>query len=110
MAMPLSPRGSTRTVQREGESAMSSHPARLYHVGAKAPKRSTFADANRDRDPRVFSKLFEHMLASSTRGFRRTMDDAVRLIDKTSLHLAGVGAQWARLSSDVFGGKRACRS
>ncbi len=89
---------------------MSSHPARLYHVGAKAPKRSTFADANRDRDPRVFSKLFEHMLASSTRGFRRTMDDAVRLIDKTSLHLAGVGAQWARLSSDVFGGKRACRS
>ena len=71
---------------------MSSHEGRLYHLGAKAPKRSTFADANRNRDPRVFSKLFEHMLASSTRGFRRTMDDAVRLIDKTSLHLAGVGA------------------
>jgi hypothetical protein len=55
---------------------MSSHEGRLYHVGAKAPKRSKFADANSDRDPRVFSKLFEHMLASSTRGFRRTMDDA----------------------------------
>ncbi|MGH6820426.1 MAG: IS4 family transposase [Methylocella sp.] len=90
---------------REVESLMSSHQGRLYHVGAKAPKRSTFADANRDRDPRVFSKLFEHMLASSTRGFRRTMDDAVRLIDSTSLHLAGVGAQWARFSSDVFGAK-----
>ena len=31
--------------------------------GRQAPKRSTFADANRNRDPRVFSKLFEHMLA-----------------------------------------------
>ena len=77
---------------REVESVMSSHQARLYLVGAKAPKRSTFADANRDRDPRVFSKLFEHMLASPTRGFRRKMGDAVRLIDSTSLHLAGVGA------------------
>jgi len=71
------------------------HPARLYHVGAKAPKRSTFAGANRNRDPEVFSRLFEPMPNASTRGFRRTMRDAVRLIDKTSLHLAGVGAQWA---------------
>jgi Transposase DDE domain len=27
------------------------------------------------------------------------------LIDSTRLHLAGVGAQWARFSSDVFGAK-----
>ena len=90
---------------REIEAVMSSHQARLYHLGAKAPKRSTFAAANRDRDSRVFSKLFEHMLNASTRGFRRKMGDAVRLIDSTSLHLAGVGAQWARFSSDVFGAK-----
>ena len=90
---------------REIEAVMSSHQARLYHLGAKAPKRSTFADANRDRDSRVFSKLFEHMLNASTRGFRRKMGDAVRLIDSASLHLAGIGAQWARFSSDVFGAK-----
>ena len=90
---------------REVEAVMASHQARLYHVGAKAPKRSTFADANRNRDPRVFSKLFEHMLAASPRGFRRKMGDAVRLIDSTSLRLAGAGAQWARFSSDVFGAK-----
>ena len=70
---------------REVEAVMASHQARLYHSGAKAPKRSTFADANRNRDPRVFSKLFEHMLAASPRGFRRKMGDAVRLIDSTSL-------------------------
>jgi len=90
---------------REVEAVMASHQARLYHVGAKAPKRSTFADANRDRDSRVFSKLFEHMLAASSRSFRRKMSDAVRLIDSTGLHLAGAGTQWARFSSDVFGAK-----
>ena len=90
---------------REVEAVMASHQARLYHVGAKAPKRSTFADANRNRDPRVFSKLFEHLLAASPRSFRRKMGDAVRLIDSTSLKLAGAGAQWARFSSDVFGAK-----
>ena len=90
---------------REVEAVMASHQARLYHLGVKAPKKSTFADANRDRDSRVFSGLFEHMLNASTRGFRRKMGDAVRLIDSTGLHLAGVGAQWARFSSDVFGAK-----
>ena len=90
---------------REVEAVMASHQARLYHVGAKTPKRSTFADANRNRDPRVFSKLFEHLLAASPRSFRRKMGDAVRLIDSTSLKLAGAGAQWARFSSDVFGAK-----
>ena len=90
---------------REVEAVMASHQARLYHVGAKAPKRSTFADANRNRDPRVFSKLFEHRLAASPRGLRRKMGEVVRLIDSTSLRLAGAGAQWARFSSAVFGAK-----
>jgi Domain of unknown function (DUF4372) len=69
---------------REVEVVMASHQARLYHVGARAPKRSTFADANRNRDPRVFSKLFDYMLATSSRGFRRKMGDAVRLIEPAS--------------------------
>jgi len=90
---------------REIEAVMASHQARLYHVGVEAPKRSTLADANRNRDPRVFCALFTHMLGASSRGFRRKMSDAVRLIDSTGLRLAGVGAQWARFSSDVFGAK-----
>ena len=84
---------------------MASHQGRLYHCGAVAPKRSTFADANRSRDFRIFSGLFEAMLAQSGRGLRRKMADAVRLIDSTGLRLAGVGAQWARFSTGVFGAK-----
>jgi len=90
---------------REIEATMTSHQGRLYHCGAVAPKRSTFADANRDRDFRVFSGLFETMLAQAGRGARRRMADAVRLIDSTGLRLSGVGAEWARFSTSVFGAK-----
>jgi hypothetical protein len=90
---------------RDLEAMMESHQGRLYHSGAVALKRSTFADANRLRDPRVFAKLFETMLGQMHRGFRRKMGDAVRLIDSTGLRLSGVGSQWARFSSDVCGAK-----
>ena len=66
---------------RDIEASMSSHQARLYHAGGAAPARSTFADANRDRDSRVFAGLFTHMLGMATRGLRRKMGDAVRLIE-----------------------------
>ena len=90
---------------REIEAAMTSHRARLYHVGGRAPARSTFADANAQRSPQVFAGLFCVMLAQATRGFRRKLGDVVRLIDSTSLPLAGIGAEWSRFSSDVCGAK-----
>src|SRR5277367_6718589 len=90
---------------REINTSMSSHRARLYHAGAVVPPRSTLADANRVRDPAVFAELFVHMLSMATRGLRRKMGDAVRLIDSTRLHLAGVGSEWARFSAEVCGAK-----
>jgi hypothetical protein len=68
---------------------MASHQGRLYHCGAVARKRSTFADANRARDFRVLSGLFEAMLAGASRGFRRKMGEAVRLIDSTGAVVSG---------------------
>src|SRR6202161_2291789 len=90
---------------RDIEASMRSHQGRLYHAGGLAPARSTFADANRSRSPEVFSGLFMHMLGMTTRGLRRKLGDAVRLIDSTSLHLAGAGANWARFSAEVCGAK-----
>jgi len=90
---------------REIGEAMASHGGRLYHCGARAPKRSTFADANRLRDARVFGDLFKTMLLTASPGFRRKLGEAVRLIDATGLHLAGVGAEWARFSTQVCGAK-----
>ena len=85
------------------EATMTSHQARLYHAGAKIPPRSTLADANKLRSSTPFSGLFESMLAKAKRAMRRRLDDEVRLLDSTSLHLAGAGANWARFSAD-FGG------
>jgi hypothetical protein len=87
------------------EATMESHRARLYHIGAQVPPRSTFSDANRARSPLVFSGLFDHMLATATRGFKRQMAETVRLIDATSLPLAGLGAKWARFSTTTCGAK-----
>src|SRR5258708_8176701 len=90
---------------RDIEASMKSHQGRLYHAGGFAPARSTFADANRIRNPEVFSGLFMHMLAMTTRGLRRKLGDAVRLIDSPGLHLAGARSKCARFSADVCGAK-----
>ena len=93
--------GSLRAI----EATMASHQTRLYHVGGKVPARSTFADANRTRSPLVFAGLLEHLLGRATRRVKREMKEAVRLIDSTSLHLAGMGTEWARFSAEVCGAK-----
>jgi hypothetical protein len=49
------------------------------------------------------------MLAQAGCGMGRKIGDARRLIDSTGLRLSGVGAQWARFSTSVFGVKSACR-
>jgi hypothetical protein len=85
--------------------AMASHEARLYHLRGKVARRSTLADANRTRPPEVFSALLMHMLGRAGRKTRKEMKEAVRLIDSTGLRLAGVGAEWARFSTEVCGAK-----
>lgn len=90
---------------REIETAMSSHAARLYHLGAKEVSRSTLADANALRPHQVFGELFAHMASMAGRGLRRSTEDAVRLIDSTGVRLAGLAAEWARFSKGVCGAK-----
>jgi IS4 transposase len=84
---------------------MESHETRLYHLGAAAVKRSTMSDANTVRPWQVFSELFAQMLQQAHRGLRRASEDAVRLVDSTSLRLSSLNADWASFSTDVFGAK-----
>lgn len=89
---------------REIEAGLSSHRARLYHVGTQAPSRSTLADANAKRAHEVFAGLFAHMVGQANRGFRKKLGEAVRLIDSTGLRLSGASG-WARFSAGVCGAK-----
>lgn len=90
---------------REIESGLESHKARLYHLGAASPSRSTLADANARRSHLVFTGLLAHMIGQAQPGLRRKIGEAVRLIDSTGLRLSGLGAEWAHFSAGVCGAK-----
>lgn len=90
---------------REIEATMASHEARLYHIGASAPKRSTLADANAKRPARLFAELFDVLLAQAHRGLRKASKDAVRLIDATRIPLNALSTSWARYDTRSNGVK-----
>jgi hypothetical protein len=90
---------------REIEGGLASHAHRLYHLGARAPARSTLADANAARPSAVFGALFAHLVAQAGRGLRRKIGEAVHLIDSTGLRLSELSSEWARFSDGVCGAK-----
>jgi len=89
---------------RQLVSDMQSHQARLYHLGADAPRRSTLSDANSLRPSLLFSELFAQMVQQMGRGLRRKIGDVTYLIDSTGLRLNSF-SQWARFSAGVCGAK-----
>jgi hypothetical protein len=90
---------------REIVGGLESHAARLYHVGSGPVSRSTLADANAHRSSAVFAGLFAAMVAQARRGLRRTIGEAVYLLDSTGLSLPSAGAAWARFSANACGAK-----
>ncbi len=90
---------------REIVTGLSSHAARLYHLGAEPVRRSTFADANAGRPVAVFAELLEIMMKQAHRGLRRKLTETTYLIDTTSVRLNEHSASWARFSTGVCGAK-----
>ena len=96
---------SSATSLREIVTGLASHQAKLYHLGAKPVKRSTLSDANAQRPWQVFGELCTAMMQQVHRGLRQTMQDAVRLIDSTSVRLSSLSEDWARFSTTLCGAK-----
>lgn len=90
---------------REIVTGLSSHAARLYHLGADPVRRSTFSDANSQRPVAVFAGLLEAMMKQAHRGLRRKLAETTYLIDATSVRLNQHSAGWARFSAGVCGAK-----
>jgi len=93
------------TSLREIEAGMASHQARLYHVGAKVPARSTLADANARRPWGLFADLFAHMATTASRGVRRHLSEAVRILDATHIRMSSLNAAWLRQRHDKWAAK-----
>jgi IS4 transposase len=90
---------------REIVTGLSSHKARLYHLGGKPVRRSTLSDANALRPIAVFTELLETMMKQAHRGLRRKLAETTYLIDATSVRLNEHSATWARFSTGVCGAK-----
>lgn len=90
---------------REIVTGLSSHGARLYHLGAAPVRRSTLSDANAQRPSAVFADLLALMMKQAHRGLRRKMAEAVYLLDATGVRLNRHSADWAQFSAGVCGAK-----
>jgi IS4 transposase len=90
---------------REIVTGLTSHAARLYHLGADPARRSTLSDANAQRPAAVFSELLAMMMKQAHRGLRRKLGETTYLIDATSIRLNEHSAGWARFSTGVCGAK-----
>jgi IS4 transposase len=90
---------------REIVTGLSSHAARLYHLGAEPVRRSTFSDANAQRPVAVFTELLQTMMKQAHRGLRRKLAETTYLIDATSARLNQRSAAWAQFSAGVCGAK-----
>ena len=90
---------------REIEAGLSSHAERLAAMGVTPARRSTLAEANRDRPAAVFSDLLGVMLQPVQRKSRQSMKELTFLIDSTSLPLNRLSDGRARFSARVRGAK-----
>jgi IS4 transposase len=90
---------------RDIVTGLESHAARLYHLGARVPRRSTLADANARRPSAVFSDLLALLMARAHRGLRRALAETTYLIDSTGLRLDARSLDWARFCEGVCGAK-----
>jgi hypothetical protein len=71
-----------------GFNAQASHH---YHLGARAVRRSTLAEANARVSAEPFTELVRHLMAGVQRPVRRDLAPVLQLLDSTSITLKGRG-------------------
>jgi len=62
-----------------------------YHLGTREVRRSTLADANSKRDPRIFAEVARGLMSQVQRTVRRDTERLMYLLDSTAITLAGGG-------------------
>ena len=90
---------------RHVENGLQSHRQHLYHLGIEPPRRSTLADANRDRPAAIFIDVLSCLIGRAQPKLRRAMDGVTCLVDSTTMPLNQHSADWARFSADACGAK-----
>jgi len=94
----------SRQSLRDVVAAWESHSNAHYHLGAGQIKRSTLADANAKRPAGMYMELFYGLLGKA-RGHHIKHNDAVRLIDSTTIDLCKQQFEWAQFRTGKSGVK-----
>jgi len=87
---------------RDIEACLNSRPDQLYHLGLRGPiHRSTLADANEQRDWRIYADLAHGLLRQARRlyaaeALRVELDQAVYALDASVIELGLSLCPWAR--------------
>jgi hypothetical protein len=87
---------------RDIEACLNSRPAQLYHLGLHGPvHRSTLADANEQRDWRIYADLAQGLLAQARTLYaqdpsRLELSEAVYALDASAIELGLRLCPWAR--------------
>lgn len=84
---------------REIESSLASHRSELYRCGMKPVSRSTLADALERRNPAIFEKTFDALVAKAKTLFsnrQRRFRNPLTVIDASSIELCLSRFDWAK--------------
>lgn len=79
---------------RDVENLFDRHKSHHYHLHCNGVKRSTLADANNTRDPRVFADIAGALMAMDQRNNKKTKL-LLSALDSSPIRLCGRGHEWA---------------
>jgi len=88
---------------RDVEMAFNSHRNHHYHIGTQRISRSTLADANATRPVGLYKEVFYHLLGKVNRSVSKQADQAIRLIDSTTIDLNKQQFSWAHFRTGKAG-------
>jgi putative transposase len=81
---------------RELEAGFNAQANHHYHLGTKAIKRSTLADANNKRSADFFARICGALLAQAHKKVKQELTEILYLLDSTPIQLKGLGFdEWA---------------
>lgn len=74
---------------RELQAGFNGHSSHHYHLGARAIKKSTLADANSQRKSEVFVDIVQWLMQKTSRSVRQQSKECLCLLDSTPILLKG---------------------
>jgi IS4 transposase len=88
---------------RQIEAALAGQSASFYHLGLRAPRRSTLSDANAQRPAAVFAEIAAALAQKLAGMLGGEADSLVRLLDSTPIMVKGERFAWAEKSARIRG-------